>query len=38
MRRLLIFVAALSCAGFSAANAEQSWASYEGEMLSEQEG
>jgi hypothetical protein len=38
MNRLLIFVVALSCAGFSAANAEQYWIAYEGDDFPENVG
>jgi hypothetical protein len=38
MNRLLIFIAALSCAGFSAANAEQYWIAYEGDDFPENVG
>jgi len=38
MNRLLIFIASLSCAGFSAVNAEQYWIAYEGDDFPENEG
>ena len=38
MRHLLIFVAALSCAGFSVATAEQYWIAYEGNDFPENVG
>jgi hypothetical protein len=38
MNRPLIFIAVLSCAGFSAANAEQYWIAYEGDDFPENEG
>lgn len=38
MNRLLMFLAALACASFSAANAEQYWIAYEGDDFPENEG
>jgi len=38
MRRLLVFLAVLSCAGYSAALAEPYWVAYEGNDFPENEG